>query len=681
MLYRPFGAVQGLVFGNGQNYQRSFDLDNRITGHSLGSGSVALTYDAASRITALAEGSVSFGYSYDALDRLVGFVAPQASQSFQYDALGNRASQTVGANSYGYSYPATSNRLQSVAGPTARSYTYDAAGNPLSDGRSYTYDARGRLVQASGFAAASYGVNALGQRVTKTLAAASTVYHYDGAGHLIAETDAAGTPSKEYVWLGDLPVAAITTASAAPSCPIAPAPDSGTTFQPFASLERLEVRSGRPGAQDWEWGLGVNTQQAGQFVQNNLNWVNNRTYDWTLSYDGQGAGTMIVMDGATQLFSKTWNVAGKPLRAGNALKFYLKASSGIPAGNLIAVTVTTINGTSVNSALQTDGSGNFSQAQAFYAGTSLAQGFSVQGTIKLTFTGSYPPQGSRLNFMVNAGNLDCAQAGGPTTEIAYIQADHLNTPRSVTDGQQRVIWKWDQQDPFGANVPQQDPDGDGKSYTLNLRFPGQYFDAETGLNYNYYRDYDPGTGRYLQSDPIGLDGGINTYVYVMGNPLQSLDIFGLAPPAANAGVKVIQQNVKAAQGIWIPQTFYDLVKNRSSWDYKHQNPAWQDFGNYNYGVTGAATGLFNLETLLRWAGRAQCIAGTSDPTFGRPDQGPPYGDAPRDQYWIIQGWNDYWSGMYGPYISPKVGAPTLTRIITNEMEAPTCRSDTKKACW
>jgi len=64
--------------------------------------------------------------------------------------------------------------------------------------------------------------------------------------------------------------------------------------------------------------------------------------------------------------------------------------------------------------------------------------------------------------------------------------------------------------------------------TINLRFPGQYYDSESGLHYNYFRDYDPETGRYVKSDPIGLDGGLNTYGYVEGNPVNYSDFFGLA---------------------------------------------------------------------------------------------------------------------------------------------------------
>ena len=63
--------------------------------------------------------------------------------------------------------------------------------------------------------------------------------------------------------------------------------------------------------------------------------------------------------------------------------------------------------------------------------------------------------------------------------------------------------------------------------TKNLRFPGQYYDQETGLHYNFFRDYDPSTGRYVESDPIGLDGGLNTYVYIDNQPLSYIDPLGL----------------------------------------------------------------------------------------------------------------------------------------------------------
>ncbi len=59
------------------------------------------------------------------------------------------------------------------------------------------------------------------------------------------------------------------------------------------------------------------------------------------------------------------------------------------------------------------------------------------------------------------------------------------------------------------------------------RFPGQYYDSETGLYYNHFRYYNPGTGRYITSDPIGLDGGLNTYIYVTDNPVNYIDLLGL----------------------------------------------------------------------------------------------------------------------------------------------------------
>ncbi len=103
--------------------------------------------------------------------------------------------------------------------------------------------------------------------------------------------------------------------------------------------------------------------------------------------------------------------------------------------------------------------------------------------------------------------------------LDYVHTDQLGTPRAVTDFSKTVEWSWGS-DPFGNGQPT-------GSLTYNLRFPGQYYDAETGHNYNLNRDYDIGTGRYIESDPIGLAGGINTYVYASENPITRYDLRGL----------------------------------------------------------------------------------------------------------------------------------------------------------
>jgi RHS repeat-associated protein len=108
----------------------------------------------------------------------------------------------------------------------------------------------------------------------------------------------------------------------------------------------------------------------------------------------------------------------------------------------------------------------------------------------------------------------------------FVQVDHLNTPRLVADATGTTVWRWDQQEPFGNNVADENPSGLG-AFDLPLRLPGQYFDKETNLHYNYYRDFDPTIGRYGESDPIGLKGGLNTYAYVGSTPLTAKDPLGL----------------------------------------------------------------------------------------------------------------------------------------------------------
>lgn len=106
-----------------------------------------------------------------------------------------------------------------------------------------------------------------------------------------------------------------------------------------------------------------------------------------------------------------------------------------------------------------------------------------------------------------------------TGVVVYLHTDHLLTPRLGTSDTRVIVWGWEGE-AFG------DVETQG-SMEVNLRFPGQYFDAESLLQYNYFRDYDPMTGRYRRSDPIGLKGGNNTYAYVRGNPILFSDAEGL----------------------------------------------------------------------------------------------------------------------------------------------------------
>ncbi len=84
-------------------------------------------------------------------------------------------------------------------------------------------------------------------------------------------------------------------------------------------------------------------------------------------------------------------------------------------------------------------------------------------------------------------------------QVSYIHVDHLNTPMLIVDSTNTPIWRWDNTQVFGSNLPDEDPDGDSNNFEYNLRFAGQYFDKETGLHYNFFRDYDPETGRYILS--------------------------------------------------------------------------------------------------------------------------------------------------------------------------------------
>lgn len=148
--------------------------------------------------------------------------------------------------------------------------------------------------------------------------------------------------------------------------------------------------------------------------------------------------------------------------------------------------------------------------------------------------GDYDAAGQPIQQAVWMGDLPVGLlvGVGAQQKLYYVQADALGAPRVVIDPVRNVaVWTWDiAGEAFGDTAPNQDPDGDGAAFVFDMRFPGQRYDSATGMSYNYFRDYDSSTGRYVQSDPIGLNGGPSTFGYVGGNPLRRTDPTGLADP-------------------------------------------------------------------------------------------------------------------------------------------------------
>jgi hypothetical protein len=147
-----------------------------------------------------------------------------------------------------------------------------------------------------------------------------------------------------------------------------------------------------------------------------------------------------------------------------------------------------------------DTDGSIASVEYFY-GTTLITSLSAppfsfvwtevpQGTYALTARVTDNLGGVKTSVSVNV-TVNAAEA-----KLYYIHVDHLNTPRLVADDQQRTVWRWDQQEPFGVNVPDENPSGLG-AFEFPMRFPGQFADRETNLAYNYFRDYDPTNGLYI----------------------------------------------------------------------------------------------------------------------------------------------------------------------------------------
>jgi len=153
------------------------------------------------------------------------------------------------------------------------------------------------------------------------------------------------------------------------------------------------------------------------------------------------------------------------------------------------------------------------------------------------------------------------------TSTLYFINDPLGTPQMLLDAAGRVVWQGDYH-PFG------EVDLRVNGLASDLRFPGQRFDAETGLHYNWHRYYDPETGRYISADPIGLQGGINLYAYVSNDPVNYIDPMGLYVGTLTAplwvmpvpGARVVAGTIIAGSAI------YSGYKAWQYWNEAKSNP-------------------------------------------------------------------------------------------------------------
>lgn len=230
--YVPFGAVNRWEWGNSTGgtpnvYQRTFDTDGRLTKieSSATVDPLALVYDPASRITNLqkltsgvVDPAKSVTAGYDLLDRLTSTTPdagnPLPPQAYTYDAATNRTSRTDNAATTNYTYASGTQRLQSLSGAQTKSFTYDATGNRLTEGlQTWTYGGNNRptgiAIGGLNPKTIDVGINAMGQRLYKTVNGFTTRYVYDEGGRLLGQYDTAGRMMQETLWFADMPVGAI----------------------------------------------------------------------------------------------------------------------------------------------------------------------------------------------------------------------------------------------------------------------------------------------------------------------------------------------------------------------------------------------------------------------------------------------------------------------------------------
>jgi RHS repeat-associated protein len=522
------------------------------------------TYDPGDHVTTVTDprGLVT-AYNYDGLGQLWGVSSPDTGiTTTNYDAYGRRSSLTRANNATTtYSYDAISRLASISAGGQTHTFGYDSCTNGL-----------GRLCSVSdAIGSIAYSYTREGWIAGRGFSISGTTYalgySYDALGHLATVTYPDGHQATYSYSEGAVSGITFTIGSTQLSAasnvtwrPMDAALTSWTSSNGLTNTLAYDT-DGRltgisvPGVESLGYSydsanrvIGINnvldgtlSQNFGYDDQSRLVWMNSAIQSASYSYDANG----------NRITSVT--AAGTSNTGYSATSNRLVSTTGANAqsygydelGNL-----TTLGGTT---AFQYDAFNRMSAAggSTYYVNPE-GQRLAKTGGAGTTY---FAPDagGPLLAEYANGAWIDYVWLGGRLIgrevngQLEAIHNDQLGRPQVVTDASQAVVWSA-QNWPFARSVAV------SNSVPLNLGFPGQYYDAETGLWNNGFRDYDPTLGRYVESDPLGMSGGINTYLYAAGNPISLSDSTGLCPSKQC-------QDALATAG----QTYDAIVRAMAAW--------------------------------------------------------------------------------------------------------------------